>query len=199
MTWFTRISWFDTMTDLHTALLLQQNDDAVEAVGKMIFPLLQEGHIAGGRKYYASYDDPDFANHPVARMWAGYETALAAYGAVSCVESVVRGYAQSGKGLKISGMISAVRWETRSEAPMELPPWKEDTDVLRSHRSNLVRRFPSHYSDVWSEAPEGWPYIWPFVDEDGGYGLFVSRHDRELLASGERKLPKDVKKRIENL
>lgn len=178
MTWLTRISWLDTAEDLSDNLLLQQRKEAFELVHFL---------LVGER-------DEDLSNHPVVRMWTDYEAALAAYAAVVNLESVRRGYHNRGAGTLDTTVQQVRRTDSLS---FVLPPWKEDTDVLRSHRSNLMRRFPDDYS--WKGTPERMPYLWPFPDESGEYGLFVSKHDRELLAAGERSLPKEIKTRVENL
>lgn len=41
------------------------------------------------------------------------------------------------------------------------PPWLGDERVHASHRSNLLRKLPAHYSRLgWSE-PDDLPYFWP--------------------------------------
>lgn len=30
-----------------------------------------------------------------------------------------------------------------------------------SHRSNLIRKLPSHYGPLWPNVPDNLPYIWP--------------------------------------
>lgn len=180
MTWITRISWFDTAADLSDSLLLQQVKESVE--------------FFHGLLEVAEPMSDEFIAHPLTRCWLGYETAAGTYAAIMSVEAVRRGFhGRSPMDIDVKMAI----YRRRMDTSLVLPPWKDDTDVLRSHRSNLMRRFPSQYS--WQKTPERMPYLWPFVDDEGGYGLFISRHDRELLAAGERQLPNEIKKRIENL
>jgi hypothetical protein len=58
-----------------------------------------------------------------------------------------------------------------------------------------MRRWPSTYS--FPRNPKDMPYLWPIVDDDGGYTLRLSKYDRELLAKGERSLSKNILERIE--
>lgn len=182
ITVLTRQSLLDTARDLETELLCQIEEESAAMVLGML----------------TTYDEEDF-QHPTVKMWVGYEVALAAYSVACSVELSTRGVHTS-LHLSVSEIIMKLR-RTESDADFEMPPWINDLDVLRSHRSNLLRRAPEHYDTAWRGTPENWPYIWPFIDEDAdaGYKLFVSRHDKTLLASGERTLPESVKKRIENL
>jgi hypothetical protein len=179
MTWLTRMSLLDTMEDLETPLLAQ---------------VAKESHDLEHAMLVGKPNVPD--THPLVRMWAGYEVALAAYCSAACVELNRRGVG-TGLHLAMSQLIAELR---RSEpAPFEQPPWLFDTDVLRSHRSNMVRRWPSDYADKWSGTPERWPLLWPFTDEDGSYALFLSGYEKKLLAAGERTLPKSIREKVENL
>lgn len=90
-------------------------------------------------------------NHPAARMWRGYEGALANYGVVICREWVRRGYKDTCVG-KITLMI---------EPDTHWPPWWGDLLVHRSHRSNLIRKDPGHYQAFWPDVPSDLPYVWP--------------------------------------
>jgi hypothetical protein len=41
------------------------------------------------------------------------------------------------------------------------PKWLGNADFHASHRSNLLRKEPSHYSQFhWVESPD-LPYVWP--------------------------------------
>jgi hypothetical protein len=79
-----------------------------------------------------------------------------------------------------------------------MPPWLADTDVLLSHRSNLVRRWPG-YAAVFPRTPANLPYLFPFVDDEGGYTLNVSKAEQQMLRTGARTLPKSIQKKVVNL
>lgn len=185
MTWLTRMSLLDSVEDLNTPLLAQVATESHELLHQMLT----------GRALDDELEIPD--NHPVSRMWLGHEVALAVYCSAASAE-LNRRAVGNGMHLSVVRLITELR---RSEdATFEHPSWLFDTDLLRSHRSNLARRWPTEYGQKWSGTPERWPYLWPFpTDEDGSYGLFLSGHDKKLLASGERVLPKSVQQKVENL
>ncbi len=92
-------------------------------------------------------------NPPAAKMWRGFESALAAYGLAVCAEWVGRGYRDR----------CAVRLRRfqAARAPVVLPPWFGDERLHASHRSNLIRKDAAWYSQFgWAEGPE-LPYWWP--------------------------------------
>jgi len=101
-----------------------------------------------------------WVNHPASKMWRGYETALAMYGALSCQIWLQRGYKDS--------LLSY--FEERMNAPLVLPPWLGDERVHASHRSNLLRKDAQFYGQyAWAE-PADLPYLWPVLT-DYGYKL----------------------------
>lgn len=93
-----------------------------------------------------------WTNHPATRMWKGYESALAAYGAIMCSEWITRGYSDSLSDWFIVKMDSD---------PMRYPWWLGDPAFHASHRSNLLRKDRAWYEQWgWSE-PDDLPYVWP--------------------------------------
>jgi hypothetical protein len=85
-----------------------------------------------------------WANHPATRMWRGHEASLATYGATICVEWKSRGYQDS--------LLPFFTSESIDNA--DTPPWLGYEPFHASHRSNLLRKLPSHYSQFnWSEPP----------------------------------------------
>ncbi|MDZ7817041.1 MAG: pyrimidine dimer DNA glycosylase/endonuclease V [Planctomycetota bacterium] len=94
--------------------------------------------------------DPDngWHNHVVTRMWTGYEHALLEYMNCAIVEWTRRGY--------VNNMPLAILPEK-----ILYPPWLGHEPLHSSHRANLLRKHPSHYSKLgWSEDPAA-PYYWP--------------------------------------
>lgn len=145
---------------------------------------------------------------PVYRMWEGYEFALGIYCMMLCMEFTMhRGIAD-----KIFWEVAAALKEMkRSDASfsMEHPPWHDDKDVMRSHRSNLLRLqnegdavaghdYLKHFGKA---TPKNMPYLWPILDEsqEDGYKLMVSKSDKALLAAGKRELPDAIAERVANL
>ncbi len=184
ITWHTRFTFQGTANDLNTVTMGYQIAQAYQ-----IFVALtsEEG-------------SPEVEpNHPVLRMWTGHEYALAIYGMLLS-DNYIRDRRQSDVTMfRIYYMLKEFR--KHFEVSYVEPPWMRDPDVCRSHRSNLARREPSLYGDKWPNNPDSMPYIWPFIDDTapGGYKLMVAKQERELLASGDRKLPRSIRERISNL
>lgn len=176
ITWMTRASFLDTAEDLSEPFLLQTGQESQELLDVLLGIGEQTSDQAVG-----------------VRMWVGYEPALAAY--ISSV-SVVLSLRGVRTNLALRAKASIAVLERAEHVPYEPPPWLADTLVLRSHRSNLARRWPKEYGGAWKGVDELWPYIVPVVDSEGGYKLVVSKAEREMLARGERKLPTNVKKEL---
>lgn len=182
ITWMTRMSLLDTADDLESSLSFQTITQGLSLLRSMV-------HDDG------VYED----SRPEFRMWEFYESALAAY-LVALEASMSQRGVFPFQHFRVVQTLKDLH-KVDSEAQFELPPWISDTDVLRSHRSNLVRRWPKEYGSLWRGTPKSMPYIWPFIDrsQPTQYNLFVSSHDKKLLQSGERTLPKDIRERISNL
>lgn len=93
-------------------------------------------------------------NHPAVKMWKGYEESLAMYGYEICVEWISRGYKDSLK-------IFFGQYLDLMTPDVIDPPWMGNEAFHASHRSNLIRKFPEHYSKFcWRESGD-LPYVWP--------------------------------------
>jgi hypothetical protein len=91
-------------------------------------------------------------NHPATAMWRENIAGLSAYGVAICDEWIARGYKDTCRE-KIMAVV-----EPDSD---DLPIWWGDSRVHASHRANLLRKMPEHYSEFdWDEDPE-MPYFWP--------------------------------------
>lgn len=92
-------------------------------------------------------------NHPAVKMWRGYEIALIDYSFEICKEWICRGYKDN-----------QMFWFLDKFYKMELvyvqPIWLND-EFCASHRSNLLRKKPDHYSQFGWIEPDNLPYIWP--------------------------------------
>jgi len=88
-------------------------------------------------------------NHPAAKMWRDYLPALKLYHDTSIDAWVSRGCKNT---MKKYGVTNAVT----------MPPFIGSEAFHRSHRSNLIRKFPSYYKIIlgWDE-PDNLPYVWP--------------------------------------
>lgn len=91
--------------------------------------------------------------HPATRMWQGHEFNLACYGAIMCQAWRLRGYKDSLLGYFEDAMLIL---------PVTIQPaWFGRDDIHLSHRSNLVRKLPSHYGPLFPGVPDNLPYVWP--------------------------------------
>jgi len=88
--------------------------------------------------------------HAATRMWRGYKSALALYGWEVCRDWKERGYVDNTQEF----------FEVRLDVDPVLPPWLDD-DFCLSHRSNLIRKLPEHYGQLWPDVPNDLPYVWP--------------------------------------
>jgi hypothetical protein len=91
-------------------------------------------------------------NHPAVKMWAGHEQDLARYGAIICTNWRERGYRDS--------LLPYFEEKIKVLPKSKRPDWITEELVL-SHRSNLIRKFPEHYQKFWPTVPNDLPYIWP--------------------------------------
>lgn len=96
-------------------------------------------------------------NHPATRMWRGHAMALANYGIIMCVEWMSRGFQDS-----CSNKIGDIRLKiAKYEFNVPPPYWFGDEAFHDSHKSNLLRKLPSHYSQFGWEVSDALPYVWP--------------------------------------
>ena len=85
-------------------------------------------------------------NHPAVKMWSGYEEALKVYHNIAITLWKARGYKNTMKLKKVGKWI--------------YPHWLND-DFCKSHRSNLLRKFPEHYGKFDWNVSDDLPYVWP--------------------------------------
>lgn len=103
-----------------------------------------------------------WANHPAVKMWKGYEQALVKYTLSMCNAWTLKGYKDTcatkilEKSIESGLFVPETVW-----ADIELPTWLDDPEVMESHKSNLLRKLPSHYSKYWPEVSPDLPYKWP--------------------------------------
>jgi len=94
-------------------------------------------------------------HHPATKMWRGYERWLCVY-AIECARAHNRQ----------DGRLPALR-SIRDMLPNTgKPDWWGDEAFHASHRSNLLRKNPTFYSQYgWSESDD-LPYVWPEREHD---------------------------------
>lgn len=97
-------------------------------------------------------DYKGWKNHPAREMWRGHENALALYGMVVCEVWLERGYKDT-----CWAKINAYYDKSK---PTTMPSWFGMTDLHTSHKSNLIRKNPDHYKQLWPDIPDNIPYVW---------------------------------------
>jgi hypothetical protein len=88
-----------------------------------------------------------WVNHPVTKMWRGYEEALKMYQNITIKEWVDRGYNNN------------MLFEDVDIDRIVMPFWLGDERIHRSHRSNLLRKDFNYYSQYFDE-PTDLEYHW---------------------------------------
>lgn len=106
--------------------------------------------------------DPEYGwqNHPAVLMWRGHEDFLMEYQAAVCDEWV---YQRGFRDTCLEKTRDYFRWMPDREE-YSRPPWLGNHEFHLSHRSNLTRKNPEHYSQYWTVDPT-LPYIWPVAKE----------------------------------
>ncbi len=139
-----------------------------------------------------------YKNHPASYMWKGYEYALCIYGMMICLEWGNNRRFKDKQLFRLHELSVLAARRPGHEAGYVSPPWFGDVNLMRSHRSNLIRKDAETYGDRWPGTPENMPYLWPIAQDDG-YVLKVSKADKKLLAAGERSLPPHIAAEVDNL
>lgn len=90
-------------------------------------------------------------NHPATVMWRGYATLLMYYHD-RCIEE-----------WKLRGFTNTMQCKLPDGDTMlhTYPHWWHDERVYASHRSNLLRKHPTHYEQFNWHEPDNLPYHWP--------------------------------------
>lgn len=93
-------------------------------------------------------------NHPVVKMWAGYEHALCRYALAICSEALRREW--------YNGDLTEFFEEKKAALPSGGDPtWMGRFVLHESHRSNLIRKDPEYYGPKWPKTPNNLAYFWP--------------------------------------
>jgi len=102
---------------------------------------------------------PDYGwkNHPIVKMWKGYEMELCNYGWTICEEWTKRGFLDT-VGVKIYESSRRIRMQDEYLTWME--SWLGNESFHLSHQSNLLRKDYAHYSKYFPNVPNDLPYQW---------------------------------------
>ena len=111
---------------------------------------------------------PGWRNHPIVRMWNGYEPALQLYHNLCITEWIKQGYNNN------------MKLEVITE-PIIFPHWLGDKSFHASHRANLLRKDYGYYSKFrWREDSEN-PYVWFDTDKKQWYLQHTGTGIREYV------------------
>lgn len=92
-------------------------------------------------------EDYGWKNHPIVKMWKGFENALIEYKNIMIDEWINRGY---NNNMIIDEIIDEIIY----------PKWLGNDELHSSHRSNLLGKDYEYYSKFnWNEEP-GREYVW---------------------------------------
>lgn len=104
--------------------------------------------------YYTALGKKGWPHHPAAKMWRGYDAALATYHNTCIDELDRRKVGHSMERIVVAGFT--------------LPPWLGDDAFHASHRAALLYKNPAWYAQFgWTEkaatpnAKGSLPYVWP--------------------------------------
>ena len=101
-------------------------------------------------------------NHPVTRMWRGYEPALVAYGLAVTRRWVRLGHVDTVHDKLVTHLHGEPeRTQRELRALGMLPPWLGRRDLHRAYRSALVRKDPEQYRPLFPDVVEDLEYVWP--------------------------------------
>lgn len=120
---------------------------AVEA--RQLVSALQAGPVTGRKR-------TPWYSHPAAQMWRGCLPSLMVYANAIIVEvyrrrkwaTAIQPYDLTALGLVVRGVT-------------EYPWWLGHKDFHAAHRSNLLRKDPTHYSRFGWTEPNDLDYWWP--------------------------------------
>lgn len=88
-----------------------------------------------------------WSNHPAAVMFRQYVPALKLYGWLACETWIERGCKDSLQDLFVTPETVVM-------------PWWIGGPIHETHRSNLVRKYPGFYGNIFTEDPT-LAYYWP--------------------------------------
>jgi hypothetical protein len=94
-----------------------------------------------------------WTNHPAVKMWRGHEEWLKSYQSICIGEWCWRGYTNTIQVLKPNLI-------------QDPPSWLGQEEFHSSHRSNLIRKNPTHYRQFWPTESNDLEYMWPIGEKD---------------------------------
>ena len=102
-------------------------------------------------------------NHPATKMWEGYELGLIYYMDCMCQEWKNRGYSDFTRFWLKEFHTKFLQTEQGKKSKF-MPWWRKDSalldSIIRSHRSNLLRKDPGFYGKFGWSVPPDLEYVW---------------------------------------
>ena len=104
--------------------------------------------------------DPDYGwqNHPAVNMWRGHECALVFYAAVMTAEWTTRRQHRLSRPHR--SWLKLLAEHGAHHCDFTNPPWWGGP-IHETHRSQLIRKRPEHYGQLFEDTPDGLEYHWP--------------------------------------
>lgn len=125
-----------------------------ERLGKQRIEALTSARLVLGQT-----DKPGWAAHPIVDAWRPYVSWLVqVYVPANLSEWEGRGYRNERSREAWRALLPLV------EDDEPLPPAWLGSDIIRSHRSYLLRRHPEWYRRLWPDQPDDLPLLWPARD-----------------------------------
>lgn len=115
---------------------------------------INTGRPVGASEKQMAYLAKRYGNHPIVKLWKGYELALLLYGITICREWASRGYVDNMEGLFEEELERFVGQK------IIYPDWTSNFKLNISHKSNLVRKFPEHYRKFFPNVRDDLSYEW---------------------------------------
>ena len=97
-------------------------------------------------------------NHPIVKMWKGFELALLDYGMVMCEEWINRGYKDT--MWERFYEVFDKKWYAHKDFSKFYPKWLGNKKFHSSMRSNLLRKDKKYYSKFGWKEKNNLPYYW---------------------------------------
>lgn len=139
--------------------------------------------------YTALTEGTGWTHHPATKMWAGHTEALAAYGFWMCQEWNQRGFEDNMSNWFYERLPGGPESDRATELHREdWPWWFGHPEMVRSHRSKLMRKSHGHYNRQWLNGFDGkrtvaakyaLPYLWPDSDQRNGFRLSQAEFNRK--------------------
>lgn len=98
-----------------------------------------------------------YKNHPIVRMWKGFEPALASYGWIMCTEFTNRTGNPHQNFFDFNEIVQPEPFWTHG---MICPRWLNHPSVIASHRAALVLKAPHYYKPFFPLVEPKLDYLW---------------------------------------